>query len=101
MIKNPTSSRKQRSNAKNDTSSAKNVNNECYQQLVSCCKSLAEGNRMKPEHIFADSTLRQMADKLPMTRDEMLDIEGVTEYKMDNFGEQFLQVSKIAFNLHL
>lgn len=56
---------------------------------------------MKPEHIFADSTLRQMADKLPMTRDEMLDIEGVTEYKMDNFGEQFLQVSKIAFNLHL
>ena len=47
---------------------------------------------MKPEHIFADVTLRQMAEKLPMTREEMLDIEGVTEYKMDKFGQEFLEV---------
>jgi hypothetical protein len=33
-----------------------------------------------------------MADKLPMTREEMLDLEGVTEYKMDQFGQQFLEV---------
>ena len=47
---------------------------------------------MKPHHIFADVTLRQMADKLPITREEMLDVEGVTEYKIDNFGQQFLEV---------
>ena len=47
---------------------------------------------MKPHHIFPDVTLRQMADRLPMTREEMLDVEGVTEYKMDKFGEKFLEV---------
>ncbi|XP_028399209.1 uncharacterized protein LOC114522671 [Dendronephthya gigantea] len=34
-----------------------------------------------------------MADKLPMTREEMLDIEGVTEYKMETFGSHFLELT--------
>ena len=68
------------------------MTNTCYEQLVSCCKRIAEEKGLKPHHIFADVTLRQMADKLPMTREEMLDLEGVTEYKMDQFGQQFLEV---------
>ena len=99
FFKRGTKSSKRGTDTKGETSNNTNVTNTCYQQLVSCCKRLAEESGMKPHHIFADVTLRQMADKLPMTREEMLDIEGVTEYKMDKFGQQFLEVC-ITNNCH-
>ena len=92
FFKRGTKSSKRGTDTNGDTFDNTNVSNTCYGQLVSCCKRVAEENRMKPQHIFADVTLRQMAEKLPMTREEMLDIEGVTEYKMDTFGQQFLEV---------
>ncbi|XP_046859996.1 Bloom syndrome protein-like isoform X3 [Xenia sp. Carnegie-2017] len=76
-----------------DFASNMKVTSTCYEQLVMCCKRLAEDRNIKPHHVFADVTLRKMAEMLPMTRDEMLDIEGVTEYKMNNFGQQFLELT--------
>ena len=93
FFKRGTKSSKCGIDTKGDTCDNNNVTNTCYEQLVSCCKRIAEENGLKPHHVFADVTLRQMADKLPMTREEMLDIEGVTEYKMDQFGQQFLELT--------
>lgn len=45
----------------------------------------------KPAYIvFGDKTLKEMANHLPQTKTQMLDINGVGEVKYKRYGEQFL-----------
>ena len=53
---------------------------------------LAAAKRMPPYRIFSDSTLLEMAERKPMTRDELLEVSGVGEYKMKRYGQDFLDV---------
>ena len=53
---------------------------------------LAAAKRIPPYRIFSDSTLLEMAERKPMTRDELLEVSGVGEYKMKRYGQDFLDV---------
>ena len=47
-----------------------------------------------PFVVFHDSTLAEMVEEKPTTREELLQITGVGEQKADKYGEQFLEVLK-------
>jgi len=46
--------------------------------------------------VFNDATLREMAEKKPMSIDELLNISGVGEKKAARYGNAFLRVIEDA-----
>lgn len=65
---------------------------EMFIRLRALRKELADRERVPPYVIFADSTLREMAVRLPKTRHELLQVKGVGEAKLEKYGERFLAV---------
>ncbi|WP_170600358.1 DNA helicase RecQ [Ruegeria arenilitoris] len=55
-------------------------------------RALAEAARVPAYVIFPDRTLIEMAEKRPMTLDEMARIGGVGAKKLDRYGDTFLEV---------
>lgn len=53
---------------------------------------LAKLRGVKPYIVAHDVTLRDMADKKPRTRDEMKEIHGIGDAKIDRYGSAFLAV---------
>jgi len=42
--------------------------------------------------VFSDKTLKEMANKLPTTKNKMLQVSGVGEVKFERYGEEFLEL---------
>ena len=40
--------------------------------------------------IFADTTLVDMCEKIPRTREGLLNVSGVGQVKLDRYGDRFL-----------
>jgi len=59
---------------------------------------LAKEQEVPPYVIFPDKTLTEMAIARPASREEMLDVSGVGEAKLERYGEAFLGL--IATNAH-
>ena len=58
---------------------------------------LEKPRRAKPAFmVFNDATLREMAEKKPMSIDELLNISGVGEKKAARYGNAFLRVIEDA-----
>ena len=47
---------------------------------------------MPPFQVFSDATLRGMMAQRPSTLEEMHEVSGVGQFKLDNYGEAFLEV---------
>lgn len=63
-----------------------------FQVLRSLRKQLADAQEVPPYVIFSDATLQDMARKKPTTKTEMLTVSGVGNYKVDQYGDAFLEV---------
>ena len=61
----------------------------------------AQHLQVPPYVVFGDKTLIQMAKHMPKTPEEFLEIHGVASKKLEQFGEQFMQVIRdyIAENM--
>lgn len=55
---------------------------------------IAREEGLPPYMVFSDKTLIDMAAKKPASREEMLQVSGVGEYKYAKYGERFLAVIK-------
>ncbi|SMF21339.1 ATP-dependent DNA helicase RecQ [Alteromonadaceae bacterium Bs31] len=55
-------------------------------------KELAEEHGVPPYVIFHDATLKEMIIKQPLNDEELLDISGIGDRKLEQFGEAFLEV---------
>jgi len=53
-------------------------------------KQIADVQAVAPYVIFADSTLKVMAHNKPQSLEEFQQISGVTEYKLQQYGERFV-----------
>ncbi|TVU55750.1 MAG: DNA helicase RecQ [Arthrospira sp. PLM2.Bin9] len=53
-------------------------------------KQIADQNDIAPYKIFSDSTLGLMARERPQTKEDLLRLSGVTAYKAQSYGQQFL-----------
>ena len=67
------------------------VDEELFQKLRRVRERLAAKEFVPAYIVFSDATLRDMCNKRPSNEEEMLAISGVGKYKMDKYGEAFLQ----------
>lgn len=63
---------------------------ELLDELKKLRLTLAKEEGMPPYIVFSDKTLVDMCVKLPFTKDEMMDVNGVGENKFEKYGQQFL-----------
>ncbi|MDQ0454246.1 DNA helicase RecQ [Rhizobium paknamense] len=63
-----------------------------FEALRTLRRELAQDLAVPPYVIFPDTTLIAMASERPLTREDMLDISGVGNSKLERFGEAFLEV---------
>lgn len=61
-----------------------------FEHLRSIRKVLASREGIPPYMVFPDTTLREMATKMPSNKREMLMLSGVGERKLEKYGEDFL-----------
>jgi ATP-dependent DNA helicase RecQ len=72
------------------------ANNAVFEELRALRKQLAAARGVPPFAIFADSSLREMALRLPHDEMSFLAITGVGEVKLKKFGPLFLNKIKEA-----
>ena len=53
---------------------------------------IAKEEKIPPFVVFADTTLIEMADCKPTTKEELQSIKGIGEFKLRKYWERFLQV---------
>lgn len=63
-----------------------------FQALRGLRKRLAEHEGKPPYIIFNDATLIQMAEERPLTHQELRQVNGVGDIKLERYGESFLEV---------
>ena len=68
------------------------LNEDVYKELVLLRKKLAMDDNVPPYLVFHDKTLREMADKMPANMQDMGNISGVGQAKLDKFGPAFLSI---------
>lgn len=66
------------------------VDNELFEALRDLRKQFSEKENVPPYIIFSDASLREMSSKLPKTVEDLLEIKGVGEQKLERYGQAFL-----------
>ena len=64
---------------------------DMFERLRSLRSELAREEGLPPYIVFGDRTLLDMCVKVPLDKEEMLDVNGVGENKFARYGERFLQ----------
>ena len=64
---------------------------QLFDRLRELRKQLADERGVPPYVIFGDATLVEMSQRRPASDDELLDISGVGQVKLERHGEAFLQ----------
>ena len=68
------------------------VSNELFELLRTTRRELAAHRGVPPYVIFHDKTLLEMAELRPLTRDQLREVGGVGERKLDEYGDAFLEI---------
>jgi superfamily II DNA helicase RecQ len=63
-----------------------------FEKLRSTRMDLARGENVPPYVIAHDSVLKNIAKSKPMTKEEMLKVDGVGERNFDKYGVYFLKI---------
>ncbi|MEE0419177.1 MAG: DNA helicase RecQ [Lachnospiraceae bacterium] len=66
-----------------------------FERLRALRMEIARAEKVPPYIVFSDKTLVHMCIVKPGTRDEMLGVSGVGEFKYEKYGERFLECLKI------
>ena len=61
-----------------------------FEKLRRLRKNIADSLSLPPYVIFTDRTLSDMVNRLPLNREAMLAVQGVSVGKMEKYGDQFL-----------
>ncbi|EMR04168.1 ATP-dependent DNA helicase recQ [Cesiribacter andamanensis AMV16] len=69
---------------------AERVDEALFLQLRNLRKRLADEEALPPYIIFSDKTLREMAEKQPISEASMLRIGGISRPKMERYGQDFI-----------
>jgi ATP-dependent DNA helicase RecQ len=68
------------------------ISNDLFERLRGLRRVIAEEHRVPPFIIFSDTTLKDMCTKLPVTCDTMLDVSGVGKFKLEKYGDRFIEL---------
>lgn len=88
------------SEPKRHTSTAKasyasDENHEVFEQLRALRSTIAKNNGVPPYVVFSDKTLKEMGQKLPQNKSEMLQVGGIGDVKFERYGVEFLALCEI------
>ncbi|WP_373778059.1 ATP-dependent DNA helicase RecQ [Glaesserella sp.] len=72
--------------------SSRRYDKDLFARLRFLRKQIADNENIPPYVVFNDATLQEMSEFLPTTEDEMLEINGVGERKLERFGPAFLSL---------
>lgn len=61
-----------------------------FERLRTLRRQIAAEEKVPPYMVFSDKTLTHMCIVKPATKEEMLSVSGVGEYKYEKYGERFL-----------
>jgi ATP-dependent DNA helicase RecQ len=73
-----------------DRTLASTTNDSLFERLRALRKRLADENGLPPYVVFHDSTLREMAEHMPLDLDQFAALPGVGQAKLARYGEQFI-----------
>ena len=65
---------------------------ELFESLRELRREIAAEEKVPPYMVFADKTLAGMCVMRPATLDEMLEVSGVGEHKLEKYGDRFLEI---------
>lgn len=68
------------------------ISNDLFEKLRVLRKVIADEHKVPPFIIFSDTTLKDMCTKLPLTGDTMLDVSGVGKFKLEKYGNRFIEM---------
>ena len=80
--------------------SAVAVDHLLYEYLRKVRQEEATKQRIQPFMVFADTTLKEMARVYPTTEEELLQVTGVGEYKVEKYGQTFMKIIKDYVESH-
>ena len=67
---------------------------ELYEKFRSLRRQMASEHEVPAYVIFGDKSLKEFSSKLPTTKEEMLEVNGVGLKKFEKYGEEFLNLCK-------
>ncbi len=67
---------------------------QLFDKLRALRLEIAREEKMPPYIVFSDKTLIDMAAKMPVNKEEMMNVSGVGENKFAKYGERFLSMIK-------
>jgi superfamily II DNA helicase RecQ len=70
---------------------AKDSPDMLFQRLVALRKQIAKEVKLPPYIIFHDTSLKDMVSKMPTDLEEMKEISGVGEAKLEKYGKRFVE----------
>ena len=82
----------------NEEIEEKIINKDIFNKLKLWRKVKANSLGIKPYIIFSDSTLIEISNKLPITEEALLDIRGFGEKKLENYGEEIINIINLYNN---
>lgn len=68
------------------------IDKELFNVVKNWRRERAYKDGIKPYIIFSDATLIEIVNKLPKSREELMDIRGVGEKKVEKYGEEVLSL---------
>ena len=68
------------------------VHEELFNELRELRMEISTKNGVPPYIVFSDSTLKDMCKYLPTTKEEMVNIKGVGNKKLESYGDRFILV---------
>jgi len=68
------------------------VDDEVFEKFRVLRFEIATKNEIPAYIVFSDKTLVDFANKLPLTKDEALEVNGVGEVKFERYGDRFLEL---------
>lgn len=70
-----------------------------FEKLRRLRTEIAKEEKVPPYIVFSDKTLVHMCAVKPQTRDKMLTVSGVGEFKYEKYGERFLEIFSAPLEL--
>jgi ATP-dependent DNA helicase RecQ len=66
-----------------------------FEELREVRKKIAEAEKVPPFMIFSDASLKDMCTKVPQTSEQLLQVSGVGEHKLQKYGLEFIQAIRL------
>lgn len=67
------------------------VDNELFEILRRLRHEIAVDEKVPPYMVFGDSTVKELSSRMPVNKEQMLEVSGVGERKFDKYGDRFIE----------